>query len=182
MLVAADTFRAAAAEQLKIWADRTGCDLVAQQHGADPTAVTYDGIKAAQARGHNLVIVDTAGRLHTKTNLMAELAKIARVIERRTGRHPRTLLVFDANTGQNGLAQARIFAQTIPVDGLVLAKLDGTAKGGIVVAVAEELGLPVLFVGTGETLADLAPFEVDTFLEALFADWSGVGADETAAP
>lgn len=173
LLAAADTFRAAAVEQLSVWADRVGVPCVRQGQGADPAAVVFDALSAAAARGHDLVIVDTAGRLHTKTNLMAEMAKIARVIERRTGRPPRTLLVVDANTGQNGLAQARVFAETIPVDGLILAKLDGTAKGGIVIAIAEEIGLPVLYVGTGETAADLAEFDVDVFLEAFFADWQG---------
>ncbi len=170
LLAAADTFRAAAVEQLGVWAQRAAVACVQQGQGADPAAVVYDALCAAEARGHDLVIVDTAGRLHTKSNLMAELAKIERVIEKCTGRAPETLLVVDAVTGQNGLAQARVFAQTIPIDGLVLAKLDGTAKGGIVVAIAEELGLPVKYVGTGETLADLAEFDVDTFLEALFTE------------
>jgi fused signal recognition particle receptor len=178
LLAAADTFRAAAVEQLSVWADRVGVPCVRQGQGADPAAVVFDALSAAAARGHDLVIVDTAGRLHTRTNLMAEMAKIARVIERRTGRHPRTLLVVDANTGQNGLAQARVFAETIPVDGLILAKLDGTAKGGIVIAIAEEIGLPVLYVGTGETAADLAEFDVDVFLEAFFADWQGAEEGE----
>ena len=182
LLAAADTFRAAAVEQLSVWADRIGVPCVQQGQGADPAAVVFDALSAAAARGHDLVIVDTAGRLHTKTNLMAEMAKIARVIERRTGRPPRTLLVVDANTGQNGLAQARVFAETIPVDGLILAKLDGTAKGGIVIAIAEEIGLPVLYVGTGETAADLAEFDVDLFLEAFFAAWQGGGEGEAAAP
>ncbi len=171
LLAAADTFRAAAVEQLSIWAGRVGVPCVQQGQGADPAAVVFDALSAAAARGHDLVIVDTAGRLHTKVNLMAELAKVERVIERKTGRPPQTLLVVDANTGQNGLAQARMFAETIPVDGLILAKLDGTAKGGIVIAIAEELGLPVLYVGTGETAADLAEFDVETFLAAFFSDW-----------
>lgn len=178
LLAAADTFRAAAVEQLVAWSERVGVPCVRQGPGADPAAVVYDALAAAAARGHDVVIIDTAGRLHTKTNLMAELAKMERVIEKKTGRPPQTLLVVDANTGQNGLAQARIFAQTIPVDGLILAKLDGTAKGGIVVAIAEELGLPVLYVGTGEQPGDLAEFDVDLFLEAFFSDQAA--ADEPA--
>jgi fused signal recognition particle receptor len=172
LLAAADTFRAAAVEQLETWAQRIGVPCVQQGQGGDPAAVVFDALSAAEARGHDVVIVDTAGRLHTKVNLMAELAKVERVIEKKTGRPPQTLLVVDANTGQNGLAQARIFAETVPVDGLILAKLDGTAKGGIVVAIAEEMGLPVRYVGTGETAADLAEFDVDTFLEALFSEWT----------
>jgi len=175
LLAAGDTFRAAAVEQIQVWAERVGAPCVAQAHGADPAAVTYDAINAAVARGCDTVIVDTAGRLHTKTNLMDELAKVARVIRKRTGRDPETLLVVDANTGQNGLAQARVFAETIPVEGLILTKLDGTAKGGIVGAIAETLGLPVLYVGMGETLDDLAEFDADAFAEALFADPGGAG-------
>jgi len=175
LLAAGDTFRAAAVEQIQVWADRIGAPCVAQAPGADPAAVTYDAINAAVARGCDTVIVDTAGRLHTKTNLMDELAKVARVIRRRTGRDPETLLVVDANTGQNGLAQARVFAETIPVEGLILTKLDGTAKGGIVVAIAETLGLPVRYVGMGETVADLAPFDAAAFCDALFADWADDG-------
>ncbi len=176
LLAAGDTFRAAAVEQLNIWADRVGVDCVQQGQGADPAAVVFDALSAAEARGHDIVIVDTAGRLHTKTNLMDELGKVARVIRRKTGRDPQTLLVVDANTGQNGLQQARSFAETVPVDGLVLTKLDGTAKGGIVVAIAETLGLPVQFVGVGEQAEDLAVFDPDHFVDALFADW-----DESAA-
>jgi fused signal recognition particle receptor len=171
LLAAGDTFRAAAVEQIQVWADRIGAPCVAQGRNADPAAVTYDAINAAEARGCDIVIVDTAGRLHTKTNLMDELAKVARVIRKRTGRDPETLLVVDANTGQNGLAQARVFAETIPVEGLILTKLDGTAKGGIVVAIAENLGLPVRYVGMGETVEDLAVFDPDAFCDALFADW-----------
>ena len=176
LLAAGDTFRAAAVEQIQVWADRIGVPCIAQKSGADPAAVTYDAINAAAARGCDTVIVDTAGRLHTKTNLMDELAKVARVIRRRTGRDPETLLVVDANTGQNGLAQARVFAETIPVEGLILTKLDGTAKGGIVVAIAETLGLPVRYVGMGETVADLAEFDAETFCDALFRDWSATDA------
>jgi len=171
MLAAGDTFRAAAVEQLQVWADRIGVPCISQGQNADPAAVTYDAINAAAARGCDTLIVDTAGRLHTKTNLMDELAKVARVIRKRTGRDPETLLVVDGNTGQNGLAQARIFAETVPVEGLILTKLDGTAKGGIVVAIAETLGLPVLYVGMGETVDDIAVFDPDAFCDALFASW-----------
>ncbi len=177
LLAAGDTFRAAAVEQIQVWAARVGAPCVAQKHGADPAAVAYDAIQAAVARGCDTVIVDTAGRLHTKTNLMDELAKVARVIRKRTGRDPETLLVVDANTGQNGLAQARVFAETIPVEGLILTKLDGTAKGGIVVAIAETLGLPVRYVGMGETVDDLAVFDVAAFCDALFADWAGASEE-----
>jgi fused signal recognition particle receptor len=180
MLAAGDTFRAAAVEQLEIWAQRIGVDCVRQGTGADPAAVVFDALSAAETRGHDVVIVDTAGRLHTKTNLMDELGKVARVIRRKTGRDPETLLVVDANTGQNGLSQAKVFAETIPVESLVLTKLDGTAKGGIVVAIAETLGLPVSYVGMGETAEDLARFEVDSFVDALFADWSGDGDAENS--
>ena len=172
MLAAGDTFRAAAVEQLKIWADRVGVECINQGQGADPAAVVFDALSAAEARGCDVLIVDTAGRLHTKTNLMDELGKVARVIRKRTGRDPETLLVVDANTGQNGLSQARIFAETIPVEGLILAKLDGTAKGGIVVAIAETLGLPVRYVGMGERVEDFAEFDVALFTEALFSAWT----------
>ncbi len=171
LLAAGDTFRAAAVEQLRIWAERIGVDCISQGQGADPAAVVFDALSAAEARGSDVLIVDTAGRLHTKTNLMDELGKVARVIRKRTGRDPETLLVVDGNTGQNGLSQARVFAETIPVQGLVLTKLDGTAKGGIVVAIAETLGLPVLYVGMGEKVEDFAVFDADQFTDALFADW-----------
>nr|MEE4269740.1 signal recognition particle-docking protein FtsY [Candidatus Krumholzibacteria bacterium] len=173
LLAAGDTFRAAAVEQLEIWAERIGVDCVRQGAGADPAAVVFDALSAAESRGTDVVIVDTAGRLHTKTNLMDELGKVARVIKRKTGRDPETLLVVDGNTGQNGLSQAKVFAETIPVQSLVLTKLDGTAKGGIVVAIAETLGLPVSYVGMGEKAEDLARFDVDAFVDALFSDWSG---------
>ena len=176
LLAAGDTFRAAAVEQLVVWAGRIGVECVRQGQNADPAAVAFDALSAAAARGADVVIIDTAGRLHTKTNLMDELGKVARVIRRKTGRDPETLLVVDANTGQNGLQQARVFAETIPVDGLVLTKLDGTAKGGIVVAIAETLGLPVRWVGMGEKVDDLAAFDPHVFVDALFADWSGEGA------
>ena len=178
MLAAGDTFRAAAVEQLQIWAERIEVDCVNQGPGADPAAVVFDALSAAESRGTDVVIVDTAGRLHTKTNLMDELGKMARVIRRKTGRDPETLLVVDANTGQNGLSQAKAFAETIPVQSLILTKLDGTAKGGIVVAIAETLGLPVAYVGMGETAADLARFDADLFADALFADWTSEGAGE----
>jgi len=177
LLAAGDTFRAAAVEQLEIWADRVGVDCVRQGAGADPAAVVFDALNAAEARGVDTVIVDTAGRLHTKSNLMDELGKVARVIRKKTGRDPETLLVVDGNTGQNGLSQARVFAETIPVQGLILTKLDGTSKGGIVVAIAETLGLPVLYVGMGEKVEDLAVFDADLFVDALFADWSGDGTE-----
>jgi fused signal recognition particle receptor len=179
LLAAGDTFRAAAVAQLGVWAERVGVECVQQGQGADPAAVVFDALQAATARGCDVVIVDTAGRLHTKTNLMDELGKVARVIRKQTGRDPETLLVVDANTGQNGLAQAKVFAETIPVEGLVLTKLDGTAKGGIVVAIAENLGLPVRYVGTGEQVEDLAVFDAQTFVDALFADWTdGAEAQE----
>jgi fused signal recognition particle receptor len=178
LLAAGDTFRAAAVEQLEIWADRIGVDCVRQGAGADPAAVVFDALNAAAARGADVVIVDTAGRLHTKTNLMDELGKVARVIRKKTGRDPETLLVVDGNTGQNGLSQAKVFAETIPVEGLILTKLDGTAKGGIVVAIAETLGLPVRYVGMGETVEDIAVFSAEQFVDALFADWTGGELDE----
>jgi fused signal recognition particle receptor len=177
LLAAGDTFRAAAVEQLEIWAERVGVDCVSQGNGADPAAVVFDALNAAEARGMDTVIVDTAGRLHTKTNLMDELGKVARVIRKKTGKDPETLLVVDGNTGQNGLVQARVFAETIPVEGLILTKLDGTAKGGIVVAIAETLGLSVQYVGMGEQMEDLAVFDADLFVDALFADWSSGDSD-----
>ena len=179
LLAAGDTFRAAAVEQLEIWAGRIGVDCVRQGQGADPAAVVFDALSAAEKRGTDVVIVDTAGRLHTKSNLMDELGKVARVIRRKTGRDPETLLVVDANTGQNGLSQARVFAETIPVESLVLTKLDGTAKGGIVVAIAETLGLPVSYVGMGEKAEDLSRFDVDLFVDALFAGWTAEADPKT---
>ena len=181
LLAAGDTFRAAAVEQLEIWAERVGVDCVSQGPGADPAAVVFDALAAAEARGADVVIVDTAGRLHTKTNLMDELGKVARVIRRKTGKDPETLLVIDGTTGQNGLAQAKVFAETIPVEGLVLTKLDGTSKGGIVVAIAETLGLPVGYVGMGETVEDLAVFDADLFVDALFAEWEDGASDGVSA-
>jgi fused signal recognition particle receptor len=170
IVAAADTFRAAADEQLEIWAKRAGADFVGSEHGADPAAVAFDAIQAAEARGRDVVIVDTAGRLHTQTNLMQELAKIRRVIEsKRDGAPHETLLVVDATTGQNGLQQARLFNEAVEVTGVALTKLDGSAKGGIAVAIAHELGLPVKLVGVGETLDDLQPFDPREFARALVA-------------
>jgi fused signal recognition particle receptor len=167
-LAAADTFRAAAIEQLRLWGDEVGVPVVAQRAGADPGAVAFDAVTTAEARRLDVVLVDTAGRLHGKTELMAELAKIRRVIDRRLPGQPRhVLLVLDATTGQNGLAQAEAFAREAGVTGIVLTKLDGTAKGGIVVAVAEQLHLPILFIGVGEGIGDLAPFDATAYVEWL---------------
>jgi fused signal recognition particle receptor len=171
ILAAADTFRAAAEEQLEVWAERSGADFVGSERGGDPAAVAYDAIEAAEARGRDIVIVDTAGRLHTQTNLMEELAKIRRVIERRLEGAPHeTLLVVDATTGQNGIQQARLFREAVEVTGVALTKLDGSAKGGVAVAIAHELGLPVKLVGVGERLDDLRPFDAQDFARALVAD------------
>jgi len=168
VVAAADTFRAAAEEQLEIWAERAGADFVGSERGGDPAAVAYDAIEAAQARGRDVVIVDTAGRLHTQTNLMEELAKVRRVIEGKLPGAPHeTLLVVDATTGQNGLQQARLFRDAVDVTGVALTKLDGSAKGGIAVAIAYELGLPVKLVGVGEALDDLRPFDAGDFARAL---------------
>ena len=168
LLAAADTFRAAAEEQLEIWAGRAGADFVGSEHGGDPAAVAYDAIEAATARGRDIVIVDTAGRLHTQTNLMEELAKVRRVIERRLPGAPHeTLLVVDATTGQNGLQQARLFGEAVDVTGVALTKLDGSAKGGVALAIAHELGLPVKLVGVGEGLDDLRPFDARDYANAL---------------
>jgi fused signal recognition particle receptor len=168
IVAAADTFRAAADEQLEIWANRAGADFVGAQRGADPAAVAFDAIQAAEARGRDVVVVDTAGRLHTQTNLMEELAKIRRVIESRLDGAPHeTLLVVDATTGQNGLQQARLFGEAVNVTGVALTKLDGSAKGGIALAIAHELALPVKLVGVGETLEDLQPFDSRDFARAL---------------
>jgi fused signal recognition particle receptor len=168
LLAAADTFRAAAEEQLEIWADRAGADFVGSERGGDPAAVAYDAIEAATARGRDVVIVDTAGRLHTQTNLMQELSKVYRVIERRLPGAPHeTLLVIDATTGQNGLQQARLFKDAVNVSGVALTKLDGSAKGGVALAIAHELGLPVKLVGVGEGIEDLRPFDPRDFARAL---------------
>lgn len=169
LMCAADTFRAAAAEQLAIWAERTGSQIIQQKPGADPSAVLFDAIEAAKARGTGHVIVDTAGRLHNKAGLMAELAKMTRTAGKSLPGAPhQVLLVLDAVTGQNGLEQARQFTETAGVTGIVLTKLDGTAKGGIVVAIARELGLPIRFIGIGEGVEDLVPFDPPTFVRSLF--------------
>ena len=171
MLAAGDTFRAAATEQLKTWGERVGVPVISHQHGADPGAVVYDAMQAAQARGTEILIVDTAGRLHTKFNLMEELKKIMRVLQKYDPEAPHeVLLVIDATTGQNGFLQAKQFVQDAGVSGVVLTKLDSTARGGIAFAIASELGLPIKFVGTGESLKDLAPFDADEFVDALFED------------
>src|SRR5919206_871676 len=168
VVAAADTFRAAAEEQLEIWATRAGADFVGSERGGDPAAVAFDAIGAAQARGRDVVVVDTAGRLHTQTNLMEELTKVRRVIgQRLVGAPHETLLVIDATTGQNGLQQARLFGQAVEVTGVALTKLDGSAKGGIAVAIAHELGLPVKLIGIGEGLDDLRPFDPADFARAL---------------
>ncbi len=169
ILGAADTFRAAAIDQLQIWADRAGVELVKHTEGSDPAAVVYDAIAAGKARGSDVIICDTAGRLHNKKNLMDELSKISRVISRETeGCDVETLLVLDATTGQNAVNQAREFKEAAGITGIVLTKLDGTARGGIVIAIRDELGLPVKFVGVGEKIDDLQPFSADDFVDALF--------------
>ncbi len=168
VLAAADTFRAAAAEQLGTWAERVGADLVRGQQGADPGSVVFDAMSAALSRSADLVLVDTAGRMHTKVNLMEELKKLRRIVERTPGALKEVLLVVDASTGQNGLAQARHFAEAVDVTGIVLTKLDGTAKGGIVLAIQAELGIPVKVVGVGETADDLVMFDPTEFVAALF--------------
>jgi fused signal recognition particle receptor len=169
ILCAADTFRAAAVEQLEIWAQRNGIEVIKQKSGADPAAVVYDAVAAAKARSSDAVIVDTAGRLHTKSNLMAELEKMKRTAAKVIPGAPHDiLLVLDATTGQNGLAQAREFTSSVGVTGIILTKLDGTAKGGIVVAISRELALPIRFVGTGEQINDLVPFDAETYVNSLF--------------
>jgi fused signal recognition particle receptor len=171
LVAAADTFRAAAEEQLEIWAGRAGADFVGSERGGDPAAVAYDAIEAAQARARDVVVVDTAGRLHTQANLMEELAKVRRVIAQRLEGAPHeSLLVIDATTGQNGLQQARLFRQAVDVTGVALTKLDGSAKGGIAVAIAHELGLPVKLIGIGERLDDLRPFDPRDFARALVSE------------
>lgn len=171
LLVAADTFRAAAIEQLEIWSERTGSGIIKHMAGSDPAAVVFDALQAAKKRGTDVVIIDTAGRLHTKTNLMEELRKIERVITREHPEAPHeVLLVIDAATGQNALRQAELFKEATKVTGIALAKLDGTAKGGIVLAISEELGIPVKLVGTGEGMEDLRNFDSHEFVSALFAE------------
>ena len=169
LVVAADTFRAAAVEQLEIWANRAGVDLIRAREGADPAAVVFDGIASGKAKGRDPILVDTAGRLHTKVNLMNELEKIRRIAAREvTGAPHEVLLVLDATVGQNGLSQAREFMNIAGVNGVVLTKLDGTAKGGIAVAIACELKLPIRYVGVGESIDDLIPFDVNEYVDALF--------------
>lgn len=171
VLGAADTFRAAAIEQLEVWAERAGADIVKHSQGADPAAVVFDSIAAAKARGADVVICDTAGRLHNKKNLMDELAKIGRVIERELpGADKEVLLVLDATTGQNAINQAREFKNAAGITGIVLTKLDGTARGGVVLAIREDLGVPVKFIGVGEGVDDLQPFDPDDFARGLFGD------------
>jgi fused signal recognition particle receptor len=168
LLAAADTFRAAAAEQLTLWAERAGCEVVRGEEGSDPGAVAFDAIEAAKARGRDVVLIDTAGRLHTQQHLMDELRKVRKVIERQAPGAPHeTLLTIDATTGQNGLRQALLFREAVEVDGIVLTKLDGTAKGGIALAIAQELGVPVKLIGIGEALEDLRPFDPDDFARAI---------------
>lgn len=169
LLAAADTFRAAAADQLKIWGERGGVDVIAHGEGADPAAVVFDAVQAAKARGADILFIDTAGRLHNKVNLMNELEKIHRVIKKEIPEGPQeTFLVLDATMGQNAIAQAKVFMESAKVTGVILTKLDGTAKGGMAVAVKEELGLPVKWIGCGEGMMDFKPFEADKFVEALF--------------
>lgn len=169
LVAAADTFRAAAIEQLEIWQKRAGVDIIHAQSGADPAAVAFDALKAAMSRHIDILLIDTAGRLHTKGNLMAELTKVNKVLERQCPGAPHeVLLVIDAGTGQNGLIQAKEFAKAVPVTGLVVTKLDGTAKGGIVFSIVRELGIPIRYIGLGEKIDDLAPFDADAFIEALF--------------
>lgn len=169
LLCAADTFRAAAIEQLEVWGTRTGVDVIRQQQGSDPSSVVYTALEAARARKVDYVIIDTAGRLHTKDNLMAELEKMKRTVKKLIPDAPHeVLLVLDATTGQNGLEQARRFTETSGVTGIVLTKLDGTAKGGVVVAISRELGLPIRYVGVGEKVEDLLPFEPESFIASLF--------------
>ena len=170
LLAASDTFRAGAIEQLQSWGSRVGVDVIAHRAGGDPAAIAYDALEAARARGMDAVIVDTAGRLHTKQNLMEEMKKISRVLSRLDPQAPHeTILVMDATTGQNGVIQARSFTEAMGCTGVFLSKLDGTAKGGTVVAIVQELGLPVLFIGTGEGMDDMAPFHAAEFVEELFS-------------
>ena len=169
LLAAADTFRAGAIEQLEVWSKRSGVDLIKQQEGADPAAVVFDAIQAAKARKVDLLICDTAGRLHNKKNLMDELSKINRVIQREYGEaNKNTLLVLDATTGQNAIIQAKQFKEVADLDGIILTKLDGTAKGGVVIAIQKELNIPVYFIGVGEGIEDLQEFDEKMFVEALF--------------
>ena len=169
LLVAGDTFRAAAVEQLDIWGQRAGVDVIKHKAGSDPSAVVFDGIQAAKSRGVDVLLIDTAGRLHTKVHLIEELKKIRRVIAREQPDAPHeTFLVLDATTGQNGLQQARVFKEATDVTGIVLTKLDGTAKGGVIIGIQEELGVPVKYIGVGEDVEDLQPFDASRFVQALF--------------
>ena len=169
VVAAADTFRAAASEQLEVWGQRAGVRVIRHNEGADPAAVVFDAISSAKAKGNDVILVDTAGRLHNKKNLMAELQKICRVVERELPNADfRKYLVLDATTGQNAVAQAEIFSEDIDTDGIILTKLDGTAKGGVVLAISEEIGLPVVYVGVGEGIDDLIPFDANDFIRALF--------------
>jgi fused signal recognition particle receptor len=168
IIAAADTFRAAAIEQIRILGDRIGADVVYQKSGADPGAVVFDGLEAARARKADVVLIDTAGRLHTKFNLMEEMKKIKRVISRSDPQAPHEVfLVMDATTGQNGLSQAKYFTEAVAVTGIILTKLDGTAKGGIVLAICDQLKIPILYIGTGEGIDDIAPFDAQAFVEEL---------------
>ena len=169
IICAGDTFRAAAADQLTVWADRAGVPIIKQCEGADPAAVVFDGVQAAKAKHADVLLVDTAGRLHNKAHLMEELRKMARVVEREYPEaNLKALLVIDATTGQNGLSQANVFKDVADLDGIVLTKLDGTAKGGIAIAIREELGLPVRYIGVGEQLDDMQPFDAREFIDAIF--------------
>ena len=171
LLAAADTFRAAAIDQLDVWAKRAGCDIIKHQENSDPAAVVFDACRAAVSRGSDVLICDTAGRLHNKANLMAELNKINRVIDRELPDSDReTLIVLDASTGQNALMQAKLFGETADISGIILTKLDGTAKGGVVVSIAKEQNIPVKFVGVGEAVEDIQPFMAEDFAEALFSE------------
>jgi fused signal recognition particle receptor len=173
LLVAADTFRAAAAEQLGIWAERSSCDFVRGREGADPASVVFDGVQTGKARGADIILIDTAGRLQTKTNLMEELKKMRRIIERELGEPPaETLLVVDGTTGQNAISQARLFNEATKLTGVVVTKLDSTAKGGVLVAIVDTLEVPIKFVGLGESAQDLRPFKPSEFIDALFEDAS----------
>jgi fused signal recognition particle receptor len=171
LLAAGDTYRAAAVEQLTIWSQRAGCDIIKQQTGSDPAAVAYDAVVAAESRGADVLLIDTAGRLHNRDDLMRELAKIRRVIQKRLPEAPHeTLLVIDATAGQNAIQQAKIFGEEMGVTGLVLTKLDGTAKGGCAISIKRQLGIPVRYIGVGEQMDDLQPFDPDTFIAAIFGE------------
>ena len=172
MFAAGDTFRAGAIDQIKVWGNRLGIDVISQQEGSDAAAVAFDAVQAARSRGVDLLIVDTAGRLHTQKNLMEELKKVKRVIMREASEaHTGVLLVLDATTGQNALSQAKMFNEAVDVDGIALTKLDGTAKGGIVIAIKNEMGIPIKLIGVGEAAEDLQDFDPDSFIEALFSDF-----------